>query len=218
MFVVTHLPSALLHINKKGESQMELICSLTSPYARRVRALAYELNIQDQLKINVVKPRESETYLWTVNPIGKVPTLHLEDGSTIFDSLIICDYLIATYAPEWGLEQQTNFWEYRTRLSLLNQTSDAGSQARKLLAQEPPQTKAADFQLGKVHRSLTHLETTWSTLETELSLASIGLACTFDWLLDRFPETNWADLYPRIGRWFDDFKTRDSMQKTQIQA
>jgi len=197
---------------------MELICSLTSPYARRVRALAYELNIQDQLKINVVKPRESETYLWTINPIGKVPTLHLEDGSTIFDSLIICDYLIATYAPEWGLEQQTNFWEYRTRLSLLNQTSDAGSQARKLLAQEPPQIKAADFQLGKVHRSLTHLEATWSTLETELSLASIGLACTFDWLLDRFPETNWADLYPRIDRWFDDFKTRDSMQKTQIQA
>ena len=101
---------------------------------------------------------------------------------------------------------------------MLNQTSDAGSQARKLLAQEPPQIKAADFQLDKVHRSLTHLETTWDTLETELSLASIGLACTFDWLLDRFPETNWADLYPRIGRWFDDFKTRDSMQKTQIQA
>ena len=197
---------------------MELICSLTSPYARRVRALAYELNIQDQLKINVVKPRESENYLWTFNPIGKVPTLRLDDGSTIFDSLIICDYLIATYAQDWGLEQQTNFWENRTRLSLLNQTSDAGSQARKLLAQAPPQTKAADFQLDKVHRSLTHLETRWDSLEKELSLASIGLACTFDWLLARFPETNWADLYPRIGRWFDDFKTRDSMQKTQIQA
>ena len=197
---------------------MKLICSLTSPYARRVRALAYELGIQDQMKIDVIKPRESADYLWIINPIGKVPTLRLDDGSSIFDSLIICDYLIANYSPDWGLEHQADFWEYRTRLSLLNQTSDASSQARKLLAQEPPQTKGADFQLGKVHRSLAHLETTWSSLESELSLASIGLACMFDWLLDRFPENDWASLYPRIGRWFDGFKTRESMQKTQIQT
>ena len=52
---------------------MELICSLTSPYARRVRALAYELDIQDQLKIHVVKPRESSDYLWTINSIGQSP-------------------------------------------------------------------------------------------------------------------------------------------------
>ena len=197
---------------------MELICSLTSPYARRVRALAYELGIQEQLKINVVKPRESSDYLWTINPVGKVPTLRLDDGSSIFDSLIICDYLIATYSPDWGLEQQANYWEYRTRLSLLNQTSDAGSQARKLLAQEPPQTKGANFQLGKAHRSLTHLETTWSSLESELSLASIGLACTFDWLLNRFPEIDWSGTYPRIAKWFDEFKLRESIQKTQIQS
>jgi glutathione S-transferase len=197
---------------------MKLICSLTSPYARRVRVLAHELGIIDDLEIHIVRPRESSDYLWKINPMGKVPTLRLADGSAIFDSLIICDYLIATYAPDWGLEHQTDYWEYRTRLSLLNQTSDAGSQARKLLAQEPPQTKAADFQLDKVHRSLTHLETTWSMLETELSLSSIGLACTFDWLLDRFPEINWTNLYPRIGRWFDGFKMRDSMQKTQIQT
>ena len=197
---------------------MKLICSLTSPYARRVRVLAHELGIIDDLEIHVVKPRESADYLWKINPIGKVPTLQLDDGPNIYDSLIICDYLIATYGPEWGLEQQTDFWQYRTRLSLLNQTSDAGSQARKFLAQEPPQTRAADFQLSKVHRSLTHLETTWVSLEKELSLASIGLACTFDWLLDRFPEISWADFYPRIGRWFNEFKTRESMQKTQIHS
>ena len=78
---------------------MELICSLTSPYARRVRVLAYELGIGDQLKIQVVRPRESSDFLWMINPIGKVPTLQLDDGSSIYDSLIICDYLIATYSP-----------------------------------------------------------------------------------------------------------------------
>ena len=65
---------------------MELICSLTSPYARRVRVLAHELGIEDQLKIKVVKPRESSDYLWTINPIGKVPTAHLR-GRYFFHTL-----------------------------------------------------------------------------------------------------------------------------------
>lgn len=84
---------------------MELICSLTSPYARRVRVLAHELGIEDQLKIKVLEPRGSLDCLWTINPIGKVATLRLNDGSGIFDSLIICDYLIATNSTDWGLEQ-----------------------------------------------------------------------------------------------------------------
>ena len=87
---------------------MKFTCSLTSPYARRIRILAHELSIEDQLKIKVVKPRELVDYLWTSNLIGKVPTLRLNDGSGIFDSLIFCDYLIATYSTEWGLEQQTD--------------------------------------------------------------------------------------------------------------
>ncbi|MDC3058129.1 glutathione S-transferase N-terminal domain-containing protein [Litorivicinus sp.] len=99
---------------------MGLICYLTSPYPRRVRVLAHELGIEDRLKIKVVKPRESSGYLWTIYPVGKVPTLRLNDGTDIFDSLIICDYLIATYSAEWGLEQQADDWQYRTRLSLLN--------------------------------------------------------------------------------------------------
>ena len=77
---------------------MELIFSLTSPCARRVRVLTHELGIEDQLKIKLVKPRESSDCLWTVNPIGKAPILRLNDGSAISDSLIICDYLIAIHS------------------------------------------------------------------------------------------------------------------------
>ena len=195
---------------------MELKCSLTSPYARRVRVLAYELGIGDRLKIQVVRPRESSDFLWTINPIGKVPTLQLNDGSSIYDSLTICDYLIATYSPEWGITQQNNFWEYRTRLSMLNEMSDAGTQARRLLIQEPPQQNSADFQLSKIHRGLAHIENNWISLESELSLVSIGLGCTFDWLLNRFPEINWVSSCPRITNWFNEFKLRQSMEKTQI--
>jgi glutathione S-transferase len=131
MFVVTHLSLCLININKKRNLQWNSYAH--SPVLMRDEFAPLPMNsaIQDQLKIHVVKPRESSDYLWTINPIGKVPTLRLDDGSSIFDSLIICDYLIATYSPDWGLEHQADFWKYRTRLSLLNQTSDAGSQAKE---------------------------------------------------------------------------------------
>ncbi|MBU24993.1 MAG: hypothetical protein CMD99_03065 [Gammaproteobacteria bacterium] len=195
---------------------MELICTLTSPYARRVRVLAHELGIKDQLKIQVVKPRESSDFLWTINPMGKVPTLRLDDGSSIYDSLTICDYLIATFSPEWGIKQQISYWDYRTRLSMLNEMSDAGTQARRLKNQDPPQQNAASFQFDKIHRGLTHIEDTWITLESDLSMTSIGLGCTFDWFLNRFPEIKWTVSYPGITSWFNEFKLRESMENSQI--
>ena len=132
---------------------MELICSLTSPYARRVRVLAHELGIEDQLKIQVVKPRESSDYLWTINPIGKVPTLRLNDGTGIFDSLIICDYLIATYPAEWVSHKKLTS-AVQDPSVVVESDKHAGSQA-KVVGTEPTTNKAADFQLSKVHRSPT---------------------------------------------------------------
>lgn len=195
---------------------MKLICSLTSPYARRVRVLAHELGVVDQIDIEIVKPRESSDHLWTINPLGKIPTLQLENGSAIYDSLIICDYLVDTFSPGWGINEQVDYWAYRTRLSLLNQIGDAGSQSRKLSTQDPPQHKAAEFQLNKIQRSLTHIENTWPSLETELSIASIGLGCTFDYLLYRLPEVDWTTTYPRISGWHTTFHKRESMRMTQI--
>ena len=54
-----------------------------------------------------------------------------------------------------------------------------------------------------------HLDIT----ESEISLVSIGLGCTVDWLLNRFPEINWVSSCPRITNWFNEFKLRQSMEK-----
>ena len=56
---------------------------------------------------------------------------------------------------------------------MLNEISDAGTQTPRLLIQELPQQNAAKFQLSKIHRGLAHIENTWISLESELSLASI---------------------------------------------
>lgn len=71
---------------------MQLYASATSPYARKVRITLIELGLIDRVKIIPTAPTEDAAYR-QVNPLGKIPALRLDDGSVIYDSLVIIDWL-----------------------------------------------------------------------------------------------------------------------------
>ena len=70
---------------------MKLLYTKRSPYARKVRVIALEKNIPLEL-IDEDLQKKSQRLL-DANPLGKVPTLVLDNGTTIFDSSVICQYL-----------------------------------------------------------------------------------------------------------------------------
>ncbi len=71
---------------------MKLLCSLTSPYARKCRIVAHEKHLP--LPIEEVTPLEDPADLHAANPLGKVPALVFDDGSpALVDSPVICEYL-----------------------------------------------------------------------------------------------------------------------------
>ena len=74
---------------------MTLHWSPRSPYVRKVMITAHELGLADRLQTvrTVVGGTEPHRALMTQNPLGKIPTLVLEDGTVIFDSPVICAYL-----------------------------------------------------------------------------------------------------------------------------
>jgi glutathione S-transferase len=74
---------------------MILYHSLTSPYARKVRVFL----IEKRLTFEGVNVATSTRAVSEHNPLGKVPTLVLEDGTALFDSRVICEALDALY-PE----------------------------------------------------------------------------------------------------------------------
>ncbi|MGA1206494.1 MAG: glutathione S-transferase [Gammaproteobacteria bacterium] len=196
---------------------MELICSLSSGYARKVRILAHEFGLMDQLKVTVVAPRESSDYLWPLNPLGKVPTFRVDD-MVIYDSQVIAEYLVETYRPEWMLSTGLNRWQSKTRLSMLNGLSDAASTLRKAMNETPPNQTGIALQMGKIERTLRHVEASWDGLETELSLATIALLSAYEWLLVRIPEHDWTTIAPRVEQWYQTFKQRPSVQATPYPA
>lgn len=196
---------------------MELICSLSSGYARKVRILAYEFGLADQMTITVVAPRESSDYLWQFNPLGKVPTFRNGDV-VLYDSQVIAEYLVETYRPEWMLSTGLDRWQSKTRLSMLNGLSDAASTLRKAITETPPNQAGVALQMGKIERTLQHIEATWDGLESEVSLATIALLSAYEWLLVRIPERDWTTIAPRVEQWYQTFKQRPSVEATPYPA
>src|SRR5688572_26520108 len=74
---------------------MLLYHSLTSPYARKVRALLLEKRIAVEAVDVAASGRSAREH----NPLGKVPTLVLDDGTVLFDSRVISEALDALF-PE----------------------------------------------------------------------------------------------------------------------
>src|SRR5690606_14224501 len=71
---------------------MQLLYSLMSPFARKVRVVGHEAGLADRIAISMVNPWTDEG-LRASNPLAKVPSLILDDGSALYDSPVICQYM-----------------------------------------------------------------------------------------------------------------------------
>src|SRR5262245_58327184 len=73
---------------------MKLHWSPRSPYVRKAMACAHELGLVGRIeKIrSVVAMTKPNADVMKDNPLGKIPTLLLDDGSVLYDSTAICEY------------------------------------------------------------------------------------------------------------------------------
>ena len=69
---------------------MKLYTNAASPFGRKCRVIARELNIKLE-EVNTMPFQDPD--FRKINPLGKIPALVLDDGSVLFDSPVICEYL-----------------------------------------------------------------------------------------------------------------------------
>ena len=74
---------------------IELFYAPTSPYVRKVMACAIELGIADRIVRlpSAAHPLKRDERISTFNPLAKVPAAKLANGTLLFDSRVICEYL-----------------------------------------------------------------------------------------------------------------------------
>lgn len=199
---------------------MKLIGSLTSPYVRKVRVVMAEKKLDYELILeNVWAP---ETKILESNPLGKVPCLVMEDGGAMFDSRVIVEYLdtltpVGKLIPPNGRERaEVKCWE-----ALADGVLDAGVLARleRTLRPESQQSQEwIDRQMAKVHAGLkamsAGLKDTAFCSGNHYTLADVAVGCALGWLSFRFPEIEWRDQYPNLGKLFDKLSERQSFKDT----
>jgi len=202
---------------------MKLIGAITSPYVRKVRIVMAEKRLDYQLLHEEVW--STQTQISEFNPLGKVPCLIMEGGEALFDSRVIVEYLdtlspVGKLIPSSGRERA----EVKTWEALSDGVLDACILAR--LEQtwagrsEQERSKAwIDRQMGKVTTSLAAMEKGLSDKPfccgIHLSLADISVGCSLGYLDFRFPNLNWRDSHPELGRLFEKIKTRASFIETE---
>lgn len=183
---------------------MKLIASLTSPFARKVRIVLAEKKIDCPLELDM--PWEADSKVSEYNPLGKVPVLLMDDGSSLFDSRVIVEYL-DSISPVARLFPQTRHQliEARRWEALADGICDAAANI-VIEQRRPASLQSPDWinrQQDKINRGIKALsaelgERNWCCAET-YGIADISVGCCLGYLDFRFQELNWREGYPNLA-------------------
>jgi len=198
---------------------MKLIGSLASPFTRKVRVVLAEKKIEYEFEID--NPWKTDAVTPKFNPLGKVPVLVLDDGSSIFDSRVIAAFLdsasplLRLVPPDPRERVEVRRWE-----SLADGVLDAGIAARLENQREAKLRNATwiDRQMGKVRSGLVALdadlgEKAWCA-GSGYTLADIAVGVCLGWLDFRYPKMDWRKDHANLARHFAKLSERPSFTET----
>jgi glutathione S-transferase len=198
---------------------MILRSAAPSPFGRKVKICADELGLMARIEIINADTNDPSEALRQQNPLGKIPTLVLEDGSALYDSRVIIEYLdhVAGGGKIIPLDE-TRFREL-TLQALGDGIMDAcilRIYETRWRAEDRREQKWLDHQIGKAARSLAVIEAKPPALAKAPMIGAITIACALGYLDLRF-EGAWRADYPNLVAWLDDFAAMvPSFEKTRV--
>ena len=200
---------------------MILVGQYDSPYVRRVAVSLHVLEMpyqQQPLSVfgDAVAMRK-------INPLGRVPSLVLDDGEVLIDSAAILDHLDATVGPEKALIPPKGVERRRAlrTIALATGAMDKGIAIvveriiKPASALHPPWLERCQVQLSE---ALAHLEAEASGaggLHSRPSQTIITTACLIGYLKLRSPDMFPAGHYPKLDTLADAAEALPAFQATR---
>jgi glutathione S-transferase len=199
---------------------MKLHWSPRSPFVRKVMIVLYEAGIEDRVTLvrTPVAMDQPNLDLVPDNPLIKLPTLVLDDGTPVYDSRVICAYL--NEIGNGGLMPK----EARARLVAERRQALGDGLMDALLLYRQERNKPAERQTPawieafdlKTRAVLDALENEAPDLaRTPFDLGLIAMGCALSYLDYRFPDIPWRDGRSALAGWHGDFCARPSVSRTQ---
>jgi glutathione S-transferase len=199
---------------------MTLHWSPRSPFVRKVMVFAHETGLADRLRLvrTVVAMTRPNQALLPLNPLGKIPTLELADGTILYDSGVICEYLDSLHGgprliPDAGPARWVELRRHAMATGLLDMLI--------LWRNERDKDHALPVLLDafalKTRHALAAIEAEIAAVAAApLGLAQITLGVVGAYLDFRFADLDWRAACPRYAAWHAGFAARPSMQATLV--
>ena len=193
---------------------MQLFYSTNSPYARKARIIIHELALSSRVE-DVIVSLPADAKLRSVNPLGKIPTLELEDGTVIYDSPVILEYLDTLHT---GVKLYPSAWPERLtalrRHALGQGMLDA---ALPLLAEgfRPAERQSEPHKAlwrAKLRASVDALEHEAEALGASgFTVGHLAIGVALAYLDFRFADLTWREGHPKLAAWHQTFNARPSV-------
>ncbi len=195
---------------------MKLYFSSTSPYVRKCLVTAHELGVADRIELlpSQAHPVNRDATLIQANPLGKVPALITDDGTVLYDSRVICEWLDATHGGRLFPREGSARWQAQVLHSLADGMLDAALLARYEGAVRPEALRWSDWrdgQMDKVRTALLSLEQAPQQLQGRVDIGTLSLACALGYLDLRYDAWGWRGRFPAVAEWAEGFMQRPSM-------
>jgi len=199
---------------------MKLLYGGLSPFVRKVMIVAREKGLLERLElvpapVNPLQPLEPAI---AVNPLGKIPALTLDDGTVLYGSTVIAEYLDALDGAPRFFPGGEDRWGALRRNALGDGILDAGQLVRieGLRPEEKQWQDWKQLQLLKVANGLDAAEKEAASLASEdLAIGEVALICALGWLDVRLPDAaSWRDGRPALAAWFETVSKLSSVAAT----
>ena len=196
---------------------MKLHWSPRSPYVRKVMIAAHEIGLADRLEcvrtvVSMFKPAEK---LFQDNPLNKLPTLVLDDGTALFDSRVICEHLDmlhegAKLFPAPGPVRIAASRHQALGDGILDICLMRLAERLKPEDRRSPEIVASNER--KAAAAINLLETEADTLAARpFDIGHIAIGTALGYLDFRFDKDGWRSGHPRLALWYESFKERPSV-------
>ena len=196
--------------------KMLLHWSPRSPYVRKVMIAAHEMGLQDQLHCvrTTVGGTTPHLELMRENPLGKIPTLVLGDGTILYDSPVVCEYLDTIHSGPKLFSTGADRFTALRRLALGDGMADMvlsllGERSRPAERQSQPHM---DLWRGKLQACIPALEQEADALSASpFSIGHIAIGVALAHVDFRVAELVWRTGHPKLTAWHAAFNARPSV-------
>ena len=195
---------------------MKLYQSPTSPFVRIVRGCALAKGLEDKIELH----DRTDDGIETINPLNKVPALVTDDGETLIESRLICQYLDGLgVGPKLYSDDSATRRRILQREAIIQGMMDAVVLRRMETRRETERSAWWETrQQRKIDHVLALIEADVDGFTAKGTILPIVLGCALDFMdkhADAVKELDWRTGHPRLANWFDTYRTGPEMTGTQ---